>query len=142
MLCYIYFSTIIAVLYKSVFPLSLFIDTRFIQHSDTLLCPAVVGQETIHSFYIQVLPGRLFYSIDTIRDYYSAIATEWFKLGGVPHWHKEWSFLPDVNAHLHKVYGWRLMKFEEVRKTLGVDPHDLFRNETMTKLFEYVPSSK
>ena len=59
---YIYFSIIIyiAVLYVPWFPLSLFIDTQFIQHSDTLLCPAIVGQETIHSFYIQVLPARLF----------------------------------------------------------------------------------
>ena len=121
------------------FPLSLVLDTQFRQHSDTLLCPAIVGQKTIHSFYIQVLPARLFYKTETIKDYYSGIADKWFKLGGVPHWHKDWSYLPGVNAHLYEIYGWRLMKFEEVRKILGVDPNNLFCNETMTKLLEYVP---
>ena len=132
----IYFLKILAVLYKSWFPLSLFIDTRFIQHSDTLLCPAVVGQQSTHSFYIMVVLLRLFYSIEQCQEFYTAVADEWFKLGGAPHWHKEWSFLTDVETHLHQVYGGRLTKFENIRQALDVDPHNLFINSTFKKVFQ------
>ena len=132
----IYFLTIIAVLYKSWFPLSLFIDTRFIQHSDTLLSPAVVGQKSTHSFYIMVVLLRLFYTIKESQEFYTAVADEWFKLGGAPHWHKEWSFQTDVEARLHEVYGGRLTKFKNIRQALDADPHNLFINSTLKKVFQ------
>ena len=110
---------------------------RFIEHSDTLLCPAMVGQATTYSVYIQVILLRMFHTIEECQDFYTAVANKWFKLGGVPHWHKEWTFLTNVETHLHEVYDGRLTKFENIRKALDVDPHDLFLNETMKNVFQH-----
>ena len=85
------------------------------------MCPAVIGQQSTHSFYIMVVLLRLFYTIEESQEFYTAVADEWFKLGGAPHWHKEWSFLTDVETHLHEVYGGRLTKFENIRQALDVD---------------------
>ena len=69
---------------------SMIIWFRFIQNSDTLLCPAIVGNP--HSFYIQIILPRLFYSIDTCNKFFSAVADKWMMLRGVPHWHKKMDF--------------------------------------------------
>ena len=107
---------------------------RFMGHSDTLLCPSgVLGQATGKTFYIQIL------GFNVTTDYtpfFDDVAKVWFTLGGLPHWHKEWTFLTNAKHFLHLNYQGNLNKFEEIRKALDVDPDDLFRNETMTNLFE------
>ena len=108
-----------------------FADVRFIQYSDTLLCPAIFKE---HSFYLQVILPRNRFSIPDCQHFYKAIAEKWYKLGGIPHWHKDWDYLPGIDDQIKKVYGWRIQKFEEIRKE--VDPGELFLNERMKKLFQ------
>ena len=109
----------------------MFADVRFIQYSDTLLCPAIFKD---HSFYLQVLLPRFSYTIPDCQHFYKALAEKWFELGGIPHWHKDWDYLPGVDDKIKKAYGWRIQRFEEIRK--DVDPKELFLNERMKKLFQ------
>ena len=113
---------------------SMIIWFRFIQNSDTLLCPAIVGNP--HSFYIQIILPRLFYSIDTCNKFFSAVADKWMMLRGVPHWHKKWTSLSNIDDHIRSVYGQNLRDFENIRKS--VDPQELFLNERMKQLFHGV----
>ena len=108
-----------------------FVDARFIQYSDTLLCPAIFKD---HSFYVQVLNPRYSLSIPVLRAFHTALAEKWYKLDGIPHWHKDWDYLPGIDDHIKKVYEGRIQQFEDIRKQ--VDPNELFLNKRMKKLFQ------
>ena len=102
--------------------------------SDTLICPASLGEEE-HVAYIEVLstdgtPGY--------EEFFTEVAMEWVKLGGVPHWQKQWDFLQenfDIFSYLRHKYGENMDKFKQVYHELNIDPSGIFMNETMKKLF-------
>ena len=119
------------------FPLTLCMEMRVMHKSESLLCPASIGDED-HITYLEVLstvgtPGY--------ESFFIEVAEEWAKLGGIPHWQKQWEFLQksesiDIFAHIREMYGEKIGTFMRVRKDLGLDPNDIFMNDTMKKLFE------
>ncbi len=109
------------------FPLNLCMEMRVIHKSKALLCPASLGS-TEHILYIEVLS-----TVNTpgVHEYFQAISDGWRKMGGVPHWQKQWTFLDrdgDMVAYMKKMYGENLTKFKQVRKALNVDPKNIFVN--------------
>jgi DNA-binding phage protein len=117
------------------FPLSSAIDMRFIKKSKCLLCPAtaMAGDTSTHTAYIEILS---FVGTETYRDFFKEIAKEWMKLGGVPHWAKQWSFLKDegIYKHLRDHYGPNMKTFTAVLEALNGQKKDIFLNKTMTTL--------
>lgn len=113
---------------------------RVIQKGESLLSPASIGSEE-HVAYIEVLS-----TADTpgYEEYFREIAVKWMKLGGIPHWQKQWAFLDDPNVfpdrklvgiyeHIKRMFGQNLTDFDTVRTKYDAD--GLFMNETMKKLF-------
>ena len=117
------------------FPLSMCMEMRVIKKSDTLLCPASLGDEE-HVAYIEVLstegtPGH--------EQFFTDVAVEWVKLGGVPHWQKQWDFLEehfDIFSYLRSKYSKNIHAFQQVYRELNIDPNGIFMNKTMEKLFQ------
>ena len=114
--------------------------------SDTLLCPASIvegGDE--HVAYLEVLSTS---GTPGYEAYFEEVAKEWTKLGGIPHWQKQWTFLKDTKIptgtgstqdifeYVRDKYGQNLEKFKIVRDSLNLDPNNLFMNETMKKVFD------
>ena len=98
----------------------------------SLLYPASPGIEDYTAF-VAVLS-----TADTpgYEPFYTDIAKQWMKQGGVPHWNKQWTFLNndlDIVKYLQK-YGTNLDTFKLVRKQLKVDPKNLFLNSTMAQV--------
>lgn len=58
------------------------------------------------------------------------------RLGGVPHWAKEWSFLDGegIFQHLRDHYGENLTKFSSVLNAVNGEKKDLFLNRAMSRL--------
>ena len=103
------------------------------KHSKALLCPASLGDQP-HILYIEVLS-----TTNTLgtNKYFKEIAASWMKLGGVPHWQKQWTFLDDDGSmieFLKSKYGENLTKFKNVREALKVDPKNMFVNSVYTDL--------
>ena len=104
---------------------------------DSLLNPAslVTEPDEEHIVYIEILS-----MVDTpdYDKYFGDVADRWMKLGGVPHWQKQWAFLEsqdkEIFKHLKEKYGQRLTSFETVREKF--DPSGIFMNETWRKLFK------
>ena len=114
--------------------MSLGIDFRVIAKSDCLLCPASVGGKS-HTAYIEVLS---FVGNEDYEEAFKEVAQEWMKLGGIPHWAKQWTFIPGIMDHIRDAYGDNLVKFAKVRKALGVDKQDMFLNKTMREVLPQV----
>ena len=115
------------------FPLSMCMEMRVMKKSTSLLCPASLGNED-HIAFIEVLS-----TADTpgYEPFYTDIAKQWMKQGGVPHWNKQWTFLNndlDIVKYLQEKYGTHLDTFKLVRKQLKVDPNNLFLNSTMAQV--------
>ena len=113
------------------FPLSLCMEMRVMRKSDCLLCPASVGNEK-HIAYIEVLSTV---GTPDYLEYFEAVAKEWIKLGGIPHWHKQFMFLEkkhNIISHIKKQFGDRIDRFNKVRKEL--DPNGVFLNEAMKSI--------
>jgi hypothetical protein len=116
------------------FPLSLCMEMRVMQKSESLLCPASIGDET-HITYIEVLSTT---GTRGYEQFFTEVAMEWIKLGGIPHWHKQWEFLQesfDIFSYLRNKYGKNMETFMKVHEALKVDPDGIFMNDTMKKLF-------
>ena len=116
------------------FPLTMCMEMRVMKKSDTLLCPASLGDEE-HVAYIEVLSTE---GTPGYEEFFTEVAMEWVKLGGVPHWHKQWEFLQtedfDIFSYIRSKYEKNIDKFMEVYHGLNLDPTGIFMNETMKKL--------
>ena len=121
------------------FPLTLCLEMRVMSRSDAFLCPASIKALPWedHIAYIEILgttgtPGY--------GEYVKRVADAWTKLGGVPHWQKEFYNVEgidreDLLKHMRKKYGKEnINKFNNVRKRL--DENDIFLNNAM-KTFLY-----
>lgn len=99
--------------------------------SKALLCPASLGDQP-HILYVEVLSTSNTLGADT---YFKKIGAAWQKLGGVPHWQKQWTFLDNDGSmvtYLKEKYGENLTKFQAIRKALKVDPNNMFVNSVYT----------
>ena len=111
-----------------------------------MLCPASITQDQKnekHVAYIEVLStvGTKGY-----EKYFEDVAKEWIKLDGVPHWHKQFSFLKDAKLfddsddtiydYIYKKYGKKIATFNKVRTGLDLDPHNIFMNTLMETILK------
>ena len=118
------------------YPLSTTLDIRIIKKSDCLLCPAVkrdVDQST-HTAFVEILS---FAGTQSYKEFFHEIGEKWIKLGGIPHWCKQWTFLEDVKVfeHIHKYYGDNISKFRDLLQALNGDDR-MFVNQTMRKVLQ------
>ena len=103
--------------------------------SKALLCPASIGDKD-YILYIEVLS-----TVNTpgVKSFFENISDGWKKLGGIPHWQKQWTFL-DKNGsmvnYLKEKYGENLTKFKDVRDLLNVDPNNMFVNSVYSHFLE------
>ena len=117
------------------FPLSACIDFRVIAKGNCLICPSAQGDANVTNYaYIEVLS---FAGTDSYRELFKEIGEEWLKLGGLPHWAKQWTHIDGIFDKIQEGYGENLEKFKKVFDHLGsTDPahKDIFVNSTLQKI--------
>ena len=109
-------------------------EMRVMQKSESLLSPASIGDEK-HITYLEVLSTT---GTRGYEQFFTDVAMAWIKLGGIPHWQKQWEFMQesfDIISYLRKKYGKNMETFMKVHEALNVDPDGIFMNDTMRKLF-------
>ena len=112
------------------FPSNMTVECRIFTKSDSYLSPGVFSTQYTVSLEIQS-----FYKTKEIFCFYTELANDWKKLGGVPHWQKMWAMDSEMHVYLHEKYSDKIKKFLRVRKKLGVDPKGMFVNDTMKSVF-------
>ena len=123
------------------YPLSATMDVRLIKKSDCLLCPAarLPGDTSTHTAFVEILS---IVGTNEYEKFFQEVGEEWIRLGGVPHWSKQWTFLkPPKDAkqttifeYIQDRYGENLTKFQETLKWCDVTSDGLFVNSTMKQL--------
>ena len=131
------------------FPLSTCMDFRVIAKSDCLICPSAQNrtENDTNTAYIEVLS---FAGTDTYRELFKDIGQKWLELGGLPHWAKQWTFIPEIYETIQEKYGTNLHRFKTVLETLGseatgggeTDPWKMFINSTMQSVLGYETESQ
>ncbi len=118
------------------FPLTMCMEMRILKKGNALLCPSSIGDHT-HIAYVEVLSTS---GTQGYEQYFTEVATAWIELGGIPHWHKQWTFLmgsefgagrQSIFEYIRSKYGTNLTTFNTVRSQLNLDPDDRFLNATM-----------
>ena len=102
--------------------------------SSCLLSPSAPGEKS-HTACIDLIGLA---GVPAHLQFFDEIAQEWMKLGGIPHWAKQWTSIPGIMDHIRDAYGANLVKFAKVRKALGVDKQDMFLNKTMREVLPQV----
>ena len=51
------------------------------------------------------------------------------------HWAKAFQFVPDTVAAIREAFSSQLTEFLEIRRKIGVDPHNLFVDDVLAQLF-------
>eukprot|EP00118_Oscarella_pearsei_P008068 m.40708 g.40708 ORF g.40708 m.40708 type:complete len:176 (+) comp33003_c0_seq2:2065-2592(+) len=126
------------------YPMSLTFEMRFMSDSQSLLCPAVVGQTApgrdIKVAYIEILA---FGSLETRKvweEFSLEIARKWkaaeTKVKPLPHWGKM-SELQDFTFidYLWENNGRNMEEFLKQLKESEADPHGMFFNGYLEKIF-------
>ena len=108
-------------------------DIRVIEKSECLLCPATKRENDTTSTHTAFLEILSFAGTQNYQEFFREVAIEWIRLGGVPNWCKQWTFLDrdGIFEHIRSHYGSKLTTFESYRQNLS-DP--MFLNKTMEKL--------
>ncbi|XP_071128649.1 L-gulonolactone oxidase-like [Mytilus edulis] len=120
---------------KDEYPLNIALEMRIMGHSDSLLCPGIIGNPDYggsgHMLYIEVLSV-----VDTKgwEKFCIDVGTEWMALDGIPHLAKQWDFLPGVEDHIYKHMGQHIDAFREQLTKSGADPNGMFLNKSLRKL--------
>ena len=109
-----------------------------------MICPSAQNrtENDTNTAYIEVLS---FAGTDTYRELFKNIGQRWLELGGLPHWAKQWTFIPGIYQTLQDSYGANLQRFKTVLETLGANatgsgetvPWKMFINSTMQKVLGY-----
>lgn len=119
------------------YPLSTTMEMRWISHSETLLAPAIVGKPEGYTFYLEILSYE---DTDKALIFFKEVAAYWMTIesGGVkplPHWGKQWSFIPGMNTYLREGYGDKIEMFKNIRDHLKVDEENMFTNGVLMDIF-------
>ena len=121
------------------FSFSTTMELRVIAKSDCLLCPATRHPRddapvTAHTAYLEILS---FAGSENYQKFFKEVGEKWMKLGGVPHWFKQWTFLDNIVDHTRDNYKDNLVKFRTVFDSINNDNGSLckmFVNSTMEKI--------
>ena len=121
------------------YPLTTTVEMRWIGYSDTLLCPAVLGNPknggSGHTFYLEILS---FEDSPTALNFFQDVFEYWkglTKIKPLPHWGKMWSFLKGGDEYVREQYADRIKKFNKIKGECGVDPNNMFTNEKLRYIF-------
>jgi len=116
------------------YPLNVTMNVRFIDHSDALLSPAYGAG---HTCYIEILSRA---HQPAWEGFASEVAAEWLKLpAAMPHWAKEFAFIPGITDHIHGAIGDRIARFNAVKESLALDPDHQFVNDLLRPIFLPTP---
>ena len=120
-------------------------ELRVIGKSDCLISPASrLGDNdtTTHTAYLEILS---FTGTPNYLKFYKDVGRKWMKLGGAPHWCKEWTILEDkdnketdIFHHVHTFYNQNLVKYCEIfdKCCANAAKREMFMNSTMKKLLD------
>ncbi|CAC5357779.1 unnamed protein product [Mytilus coruscus] len=120
---------------KDEYPLNVVLEMRMMGHSDTLLCPGIIGNPAYggsgHVLYIEIIS-----IVDTKgwEKFSINVGKEWMALDGVPHLAKDWDFLPGIEDHIYKHMGQHINAFKKQLNKSGADPNGMFLNKSLQKL--------
>jgi hypothetical protein len=116
------------------YPMNVTMNVRFIHNSDCWLSPAF-GEG--HTCYIEVL-GRTKPAL--WKRFSGQVALDWLTLPHArPHWAKEFQHIPNVVQHIRSNLGENILRFNQIKDQLQVDPTHMFMNRTLEEIFRDEP---
>ena len=113
----------------SKYPFTMFMEARFIAHGTSDIDSASFGTHTA------CLGVESSFKTQDYLAFFTEVAEAWKALGGIPHWQKQWTFIPNISSYLRERYAEKMTHFLDVRRELDVDPNDMFMNQALTKVF-------
>jgi len=124
------------------FPLSVAMEMRWMSSSDALLCPARAVSSTAlggsgKTLCLEVL-GIAEQPDNNWENFTKEVTNKWLQIkpGGktpIPHWAKQWSYLPDIIPYVQKGYGEAMTTFKK-QLTAGGESYSVFLNETLNQV--------
>lgn len=112
------------------YPINVTMNVRFVHNSHCWLSPAFGDG---HTCYIEILSRT---NQPQWEEFSGNIAREWLTLPhALPHWAKEYRHIPGVVEHIRQEMGPNIARFNQIKASLGVDPHHMFVNDTLRELF-------
>ena len=113
------------------YPMNVVMNVRFINNSTCWLSPAFGAG---HTCYIEIL-SRARKQADWER-FSGQVARDWLTLPQArPHWAKEFQHIPNVVQHIKDMYGENILRFNQIKDQLQVDPTHMFVNRTLEEIF-------
>jgi len=112
------------------YPMNVTMNARFIHNSDCWLSPAF-GEG--HTCYIEILS----HTNESLWQRFSGeVAREWLKLPHArPHWAKEYRHIPGIIEHIKSNFAENIVRFNQIKEQLQVDPSHMFVNPTLREIF-------
>jgi predicted NAD/FAD-binding protein len=112
-------------------PLNLALNARFLGTSRALLSPCH-GRK--HTCFMEIMSYKGTPGWD---EFVAELGSAWLELpGAAPHWPKEFEQIPGVFAKIRARYGDNLRRFAEIRRSLAIDPDDLFVNDLTRRILD------
>lgn len=113
------------------YPLNSTLGFRFIRNSDALLSSCRGNTRTC---MVEIFS---YHRTEQFSAFAGELSAAWMRElpNARPHWAKAFQFMPKAVPMLKEAFGPQLQEFLDVRRTLGVDPDNLFVNDTLGELF-------
>lgn len=112
------------------YPMNVTMNVRFIHNSDCWLSPAF-GEG--HTCYIEILSRT---NQTSWERFSGEVALEWLKLPRArPHWAKEYRHIPGIIEHIKSNFGENILRFNQIKERLQVDPSHMFVNDALQEVF-------
>jgi len=112
------------------YPLNVVMNVRFINNSNCWLSPAF-GEG--HTCYIEILSRT---KPANWKRFSGQVAQDWLTLPQArPHWAKEFQHIPDIIPTIKNSYGENIVRFNQIKDQLQVDPDNMFVNPTLQEIF-------
>lgn len=104
---------------------------RFIKNSNATLSQARGNNYTALVEFISYYKTDLFekFAGELVQDLIDELPN------ARPHWAKGFQFMPDTVVYVQKSFGEQLSEFNSLKEKAGVDPHDMFVNSLLKKIF-------
>jgi hypothetical protein len=112
------------------YPMNVVMNVRFIHNSHCWLSPAF-GEG--HTCYIEILSRT---NPAHWQRFSGEVALAWLTLPQArPHWAKEYRHIPGVIEHLKSNFGENILRFNQIKERLQIDPSHLFVNDALKEIF-------
>jgi hypothetical protein len=112
------------------YPMNVVMNVRFINNSNCWLSPAF-GEG--HTCYIEILSRAKQANWERFS---GQVALDWLTLPQArPHWAKEYQHIPQITQHIKRNLGENILRFNQIKDQLQVDPDNMFVNHTLQEIF-------